>query len=491
MVAQFMTGGTACSGSNISDPEMMYISPIEQGIKRVGFFRNDEESITVNYLTLIIPTAGVSSLQINGSGTFSHSYPHPNLPGYTIVIQRWTAAQAQAIAQSDSAFTAITYGLGSVESYGYNAGTLINNLNAVGNIRNISDTSATVSHPFTCTGTPVKLAVLLGYPTPPSRLVWRLSTVGGGLAPSTDVIDNAPTSTGTQLVNGVIYNKYELPGTYSFATAGNFRIPILATHPTIENCNNTEEVYYMVEVRGKPSTDFSITHTGCVLDTVHFSGQTTSANGFAINQWRYTFPDASTSISKDTGKLFAGPGTFPVSLRVVSTEGCVGDTIKQVTIYPKPVSSFTISDPTVCQGTAINFTSTATYTGTPGAINNYYWDFGDGTIVNVPTNAPQSHSYTSYGTFTVRHATGVSNLCVSDTVTQTVTIFAPPTTSFTYPAGCLPATGVVQFNSTALAPDGQAITSHLWNFGDPASGAANTSTLANPSHTYPGFGNYT
>ena len=33
--------------------------------------------------------------------------------------------------------------------------------------------------------------------------------------------------------------------------------------------------------------------------------------------------------------------------------------------------------------------------------------------------------------------------------------------------------------------------SHLWDFGDPASGVANTSAQANPSHTYPAAGTYT
>jgi gliding motility-associated-like protein len=44
----------------------------------------------------------------------------------------------------------------------------------------------------------------------------------------------------------------------------------------------------------------------------------------------------------------------------------------------------------------------------------------------------------------------------------------------------------VSFTSTAaLCPNGFA-----WDFGDPASGAANNSTLANPSHTFPGPGTY-
>jgi hypothetical protein len=125
MVAQFMTGG-GCLGSGLGDPEMMYISPLEQGIKRIGFYRNTREAIQVNYLTLIIPNNGVPSLRIDGSATFDHSYAHPQLAGYTIVVKRWSpSAQSQAIVTSDSAFTAITYGLGSVESYGYNAVRLL------------------------------------------------------------------------------------------------------------------------------------------------------------------------------------------------------------------------------------------------------------------------------------------------------------------------------------------------------------------------------
>ena len=491
MVAQYMTGGTACAGSSTSDPEMMYISPIEQGIKRIGFYRNTRESITVNYLTLIIPTAGISSLLIDGTNTFSHNYLHPQLPGYSVVVRRWTAAQSQAIVQSDSAFTAITYGLGGFESYGYNAGTLINNLSAVGSIYNTSDTSTTtVSHPFTCTNTPVKLSVLLGYETPPSRLVWQLSQVGGGLSPNIDVVQNNPTPVGTQVINGISYFKFDLPTDYTFTTAGTFTVTLLATHPSIENCNNTEEVSYQIEVRGKPATDFAVTSTGCYLDTVYLTGQIVSANGFNINQWLYTFPDASTSVSKDTSKLFAGPGTFNVNLRIVSSEGCVGDTTKTISLTAAPIVGFSSAAPSPCLGSVFTFTDTSSYTGT-GSLNNSWWDFGDGTIVTATNVAPITHTYTSYGTFTVRHSAGAGTSCVGDTVSQTITVFAPPTTSFSYPAGCLPASGTVNFTSTASTPDGQAIASHLWNFGDPASGVNNNSTLPNPTHTYPGFGNYT
>ena len=490
MVAQFMTGGGGClGGGGVGDPEMMYLSPIEQGIKKIGFFRNNQEQINVNYLTLIIPTAGVSSLTIDGSSTFNHTYAHPNLPGYTVVIKRWTSAQAQGRAQSDSAFTAITYGLGNVESYGYNAGTLINNLSAVGAIFNISDSSTTtITHPFACTSSPLKLSVLLGYPTAPSRLVWKISQVGGGITPNVDVVDNTPTPAGTQIVNGISYLKYNLIGAYTFADTGYYRVPILATHPSIENCNNTEELYYIIEVRRRPTPNFTFTHTGCVLDTVRFTGPSASANGYNINQWLWTFPGSVTASTQNTNQLFTTTGNVPVNLSLVTAEGCISDTTINVGVSAAPVVAFTTSPTALCVGSSVTFTDNSTYTGsTPISVS--YWDFGDGTIIN--NGNPVTHTYTSPGSYTVNHVAGLGGACVGDTVPQVVTVYYPPYTTFTYPTGCLPANGIVQFNSTAYTPDGQAVNGHLWNFGDPASGAANTSTLANPTHTYPGFGNYT
>jgi len=44
---------------------------------------------------------------------------------------------------------------------------------------------------------------------------------------------------------------------------------------------------------------------------------------------------------------------------------------------------------------------------------------------------------------------------------------------------------------TSCSSNGYSIIDFAWYFGDPASGAANTSTLNNPSHIYPGQGTYT
>ena len=70
-----------------------------------------------------------------------------------------------------------------------------------------------------------------------------------------------------------------------------------------------------------------------------------------------------------------------------------------------------------------------------------------------------------------------------------------PITYFTNAAlGCLSATlscGSNTMTQVGCASSGFSLTSFLWKLGDPASGAANTSTLISPSHTYPAPGTYT
>ncbi|RYZ54241.1 MAG: hypothetical protein EOP49_05590, partial [Sphingobacteriales bacterium] len=490
MVAQFMTGGPGCMGGGVGDPEMMYISPVEQGIKRIGFYRNSDEGISVNYLTLIIPTAGVASLRINGSGAFDHSYPHPRLAGYTVVVKRWSAAKAQAVAESDYAFTAITYGLGSVESYGYNAGTLINNLNGVADIHNTLDPT-TPSHEFTCTETPVALSMLMAYQ--PTKMVWKLSELGAAITPNTDVVDNAPVSNGTRVIDGITYYRYSLPGTYMFHSAGTFTIPVDCTHPSVDNCTNTEELSFNVEVREPPTAEFSFTHSGCRLDPVNFSSPDSSANGFDVLTYNWSSPGGITATGQTPSITFPTAGIKPVTLEVISSEGCVGDTTINVEVFDRPVNSISASPVTVCGGGSITFTGSTSFAG-GGTLGGWYWDFGDGNPPVTPGNGnPQTITFPNFGSYTVRYTTSVSATCHGDTATQVVNVRALPDVNFTYPAGCLPPDGNVQFNSSATTADGRAVASVLWDFGDPNAtpGNPNTSTDADPIHYYSTFGNYT
>jgi hypothetical protein len=72
--------------------------------------------------------------------------------------------------------------------------------------------------------------------------------------------------------------------------------------------------------------------------------------------------------------------------------------------------------------------------------------------------------------------------------------FKAAPTPFTFTATCSNYSFTAAPISTLNAGCGASanpVTNILWNFGDPGSGAANTSTLSNPTHNYPGTGTYT
>ena len=472
MVAQFMNGASSCLNGGNGDPEMIIISPIEQGIKRIGFYRNVRQGITTNYLTLIIPTAGVASLRIDGSSTFDHTYPHTKLPGYTVVIKRWAAAPAQSTAFSDSAFTAITYGLGSVESYGYNAGTLINNLAAKSSIYNVADSALKDSvQLFTCKGTPADIYALVGYK--PTNMLWRLSQVPQ-ISPNADVNVSNPVIIDSVQEGLGWYYRYKLPGgPYTFSDTGTFYIPIVNTEPTIESCTRTEEVRIAIVVKAASLNNMSISHTGCLLDTVYLNSSTNGGNGHTINKWAWSFGDGTTSSAEDTTYRYSAVGTYTIKLRVTTPQGCIGDTTKTITIGNKPVASIVVNPSSVCEGAPVTLSDTTTLATT----GTWYWDFGNSTNATLTSNTPQTVTYTTPKSYTIKHIVKTSATCVSDTVTATIVVNPKPAK----PVVANPLTYCQ--NGTATPLTATAITGHTLTWYNNSSLTGGTTTAPTPSTT--------
>ncbi len=338
MVAHYMASSYNCTSTNYSDgdPEMIYISPVEQGIKKIGFYRNTKEAIGVNYLNLIIPTNGLGSLLIDGSNTFDYTYPHPNAPGYSVVVKRWGATAGPSKAVSDSAFTAFIYGEGSQESYGYNAGTLVKNLNILNSYTNVNNPDSSVSaNSYTCARTPFRFSMLIQ--VKPVEIRWKLSQVAN-LTPHADVVQTNPVPKDSITVNGRVYYRYVLDADYVFSVPGTYYIPIRITHPAFESCNSTFESVLTVKVIPAPVVTITTTYNNCISDLATFVGNATTSNGVGIAKWKWEFSDTTVAYSKDTTRYFRSAGTKQVKLSIVAAEGCIGDTTVTVDVFdPTPV----------------------------------------------------------------------------------------------------------------------------------------------------------
>ncbi len=489
MIVQFMTGGSCLGSGGLGDPEMVVLSPMEQAIKRTAFYRNNKESISVNYLSIVIPTAGLASLTIDGSSSFTYTQAHPQKAGYTIVVQRWGSGAGQSIAKSDSAFTGIVYGEGSVESYGYNAGTNLNNLAAVSSVRNTPDTNSIVkSHPYGYVGTPTQISALIAYK--PNKIVWKFSalTPAGFVSPmpSPDPVVVNPVPYDSVLIGAAWFYYYLCPGgPYTFSKEGTYYLPIRITSPVagVGDCNNEEEVSLEIIIKQKPFAKFTYNVRGCGRDTVTFTGPATTTNGYTVKRWNWLLSNGQTSTSKDTSFVL-DPGTYSMKLTITVEHGGIADTTINFTVHPRPTIDFNINPNPACPG-PVTFSTTATYPGTPG-INNWYWDLASAGIVNANTAANQVKTY-AIGTYTIRHAVSINQYCKSDTVTKTLTVQSGAMVDFTYPTDCVPTTGVAQFTANSTNQPG---ITYQWTFGDAASGANNTSTAQNPTHTYASNGTY-
>jgi gliding motility-associated-like protein len=380
LMSQYMvsTSANECPGvtaSDNGDPEMMYISPVEQGVKSVQFYNTNNSAITGNYVNIVLPTAGLASLRIDGASTFTHTFPHPGLPGYSCVRHNLGGSSGQHTVTCDSSFTAVTYGLGSVESYGYNAGTLVRNLKATMSFNNVFNAGATSS--YTCKGAPFRLRLVLS--TRPTKIVWNMSRVTG-VTPNVDVTQDNPVPVDSTVVNGQKLYTYVLNQDYIFSQTGFVNVPVTVFDPSIEGCGGSLELSIQIEVRPAPVTNFTATSTGCVGDPVQFAGTATPYGSAAITTWTYTFGDGSNSTLRNPVKTFATAGTYNVNLRAVMNDGCVGDTTKPVTVNPRPVVDIRQDTVFVCNATAATFNVNNPVAGTT---YNWYSAATGGTLLGT------------------------------------------------------------------------------------------------------------
>lgn len=385
MVAQYMisSDGTSCGltpPAGDGDPEMIYLSPIEQGIKEARFYNTDESAINSNYVNIVIPTAGLTSLTIDGTVTaFTDVFAHPFLPGYSCVRHNLGAAAGQHTVASDSAFTAITYGLGGVESYGYNAGTLVKNLNALPAIANTLGTGGTSD--YTCANAPFRFSIQIT--SKPTVLTWKFSSVAT-LSPNADVVQSNPVPLDSTFSNGRWYYRYSVPADYVFNAAGLYQVPILITDPaSIEGCNNTLEVLLNVNVIAAPSISFTAPAV-CLGSPTVFTGTGATSNAVPVTTWAWTFGDNGTSVIQNPTHTYAAAGTYNVNFSLVAQDGCIADTTQQVVVDALPAVAVEDDSLVVCGASQATFTVQNPETGV-----TYNW-------YDVPTGGTALASGTSY-----------------------------------------------------------------------------------------------
>ena len=229
------------------------------------------------------------------------------------------------------------------------------------------------------------------------------------------------------------------------------------------------------------TADFSINKKeGCTpLSGVNFTD--ISTGGTVVRRdWNLGNGTTINNGAAIVGTNYLTDGTYIVSLTVTFSNGDIKTKQDVVTVHPKPLAAFTGDDLAGCAPHTVHFTNQAT---TPtGTITNYLWDFGAG----GSTDPNPSFTYNSNGNYNVSLIVTNNWGCTSDAAikTQYIQVYQKVNASFTIPNyySCdTPFTATFVNTST-----GGGIITYVWDFGD-----GQTSTDANPSHTYTNTGAYT
>jgi len=234
---------------------------------------------------------------------------------------------------------------------------------------------------------------------------------------------------------------------HTYSAAGTYTVGLKAKNAAGESSTSKPVT---VTPGTPPAAKFGATING---NQVNFVDQSTG-NPTA---WAWTFGDGGTDSSQNPVHVYAGAGSYTVTLKVTNAAGS-NSTGQVVVIAAGAKADFTYT----VNGFNVSFFDRST--GTP---TTWSWDFGDGTATDPRQNP--THTYAAGGTYTV--VLTATNAAGSNSKSNPVTITSPPTENFTFSTSAR----VVTFTDTSTGFP----TSWSWNFGDGA-----RSTEQNPAHAY-------
>ena len=261
--------------------------------------------------------------------------------------------------------------------------------------------------------------------------------------------------------------------------------------PALTGCTTITETFDLT-IHPDPKVDFTWTGGSCIDELITFTAVSNATPPVTFNNvdCRWDFPDGQTYTGVTVSKAFTYPGEHLVKLTVTANGCAMPPVSKNVSIKSKPIAVFTFDKPS-CPDDEVLFNDFS-YAPAGSQIVLREWDFeGDGVVDETHTvSAPTvSHIYGAAGTFNPTLRVVTNDGCEA-IFSSEIIIKEAPLAEFTVTGGfCMGSP--IQFECTTVIPvGGSPIVSYHWNFGDPMSGANNTSTLAAPQHIFTTAGNY-
>jgi PKD repeat protein len=231
-----------------------------------------------------------------------------------------------------------------------------------------------------------------------------------------------------------------------------------------------------------PIAGFENTPT-CLNTNIQFTDTSRVTDGSTINQWFWDFGNttilADTSILTNPSYTFPDTGSYQITLRVKSSQGCSQSIQKNIRVFPKPIVDYYTS--IACQNDTTSFFSTINALGYP--TNSVTWNFGDPTSGNNNQSslANSTHVFSQTGNYQIK-LTAENNKQCKDSITKIISVKNEVSANFNFNTACVGSPITFSDNSIVPAPNTQNV--RLWNFYPGSSGGLSV------NKTYPSAGTY-
>lgn len=270
--------------------------------------------------------------------------------------------------------------------------------------------------------------------------------------------------------------------TFIFPTSGTYTAALIVTD--VNTCSDTVKLPY--NVWGRAILDFS-PEAVCFNASTTFSNQTnitTNANVGTISAYSWNFGDSS-PIDMSVSPTHTYPNgvngaTYTTVLTATTSNGCIDQISKTVTVNPLPLPAFTAINACVNSNVVINNTSAI---AAPATLSITSWNFGaDATPVTSTLTTPTNLTYSTSGVKIITLNLTSSQTCTA-VITGSVQVYAQPVANFSTTSVCQASATVF---SDLSVPNGS-VTNWQWDFTN--DGFIDAATNA-PTNIYSSSGTY-
>jgi gliding motility-associated-like protein len=271
-----------------------------------------------------------------------------------------------------------------------------------------------------------------------------------------------------QLGDGTeVNNNQRFPYTYGRPQAYQPKLIATSDSGCIDSTTRTAKVQFL------PEADFT-SDTVCFGKPTRFTDSSTVKQS-QIAKWQWSFGDGQQVTAQNPQNTYPGGGQYLTQLIVRSAQGCLDTTSQPTVVNYRPEAGFRVAP--VCFPDSSAFQDTSRVS--ESTIQQWAWDFGDGSSASVQN---PENGYARYGSYETRLIATSAEGC-QDTATDTARVNPKPVADFAFTDTCQP--NPIAFRDRSTIDTGSVV-AYGWQFGN-----GRTSTQTSPTYQYNDtFGRY-